>query len=213
MKRRLAALILAVLTLSHQAGAVSPADRTGENWFAGHFRCGVEWGYTYTFYESHHFNYLSDAGSRMDVDSRGFIFNSNGYAMLYAGLTTGRKLETDLFSGYAGLVQNRRGLTLGLRESFYFKGVCSDGFKLTGEVGTALCPYFTVPAHTARLGLGYRLMLTGRSSLDILLSIQGVDDHPSEVYVSEYRYIIPSEDLRRSDRKYLGTSFSLSLNF
>ena len=116
--------------------------------------------------------------------------------------------------GWAGVVQGRRVMPLMARGTYFINGCCSDGVKLFADGGICIADTFgSTLTPIARLGCGYRLMLTGRTALDISAALQGVSDHPSDVYAAEYRYTVPVESLRRSDRLYAGLTFSLALSF
>ena len=198
---RMLAVVVAVLLMSGSAHAFG-------------FRYGIEWGYTGTFYETHHYNYLSDVGARVDVNSQGPVYYSNGDILGYAGLIMGRHIEADVVCGWAGVVQGRRVVPVMARGTYFFNGTCQDGLKvyvdgglcLARTSGSQLCPI-------ARAGCGYRLMLTERTALDFSAALQGISDHPDDVYVTEYHYSVPPESLRRSDRRYAGLTLSLALSF
>lgn len=195
------------------ATAVS-ASAKGPGWSPNRLRCGIEWGYTGTIYESHLFGYVSDAGARVESLGESLIYNSNGHFIAYMGVEMGKRLETDITTGYIGVVQGRRVVPLTIRETFYFNGSRKDGFKLFADSG--LC--FTGTFHhqqnwIAKAGIGYRMMLGEKPAIDLSLSAHGANDHPKSVYISEYSYPVPPQDLRRSDRQYIGIDLSMAVSF
>lgn len=177
------------------------------------FRCGVEWGYTSTVFESHHYNFLSAEGARVDVNEHSLIYNSNGQFLPYAGVAMGR-WEADLTCGYIGVIQDRRVFPVSLRGTYFHNGCTHDGVKLFADGGVCLGRSLNDQRILmGKCGGGYRLMITERSAMDFMLSVHCVYDHPMDVYVAEYRYSVPDSDLLGSNRHYAGINFSISLNF
>lgn len=192
--------------------SVSARDRDG--WCSSHVRLGIEWGYTATVYEQHCYDYISDAGSMVQSEGHGPRYNSNGCFLSYVGIETWKKAETDLVTGYIGIVQGRRVVPVMLRETIYFNGCRSDGFKLFAEGGVALAPTFqNKQVFMARAGAGYRLMLGDKPAMDFFMSVHGAHDHPRSVYVTEHSYSVPMDDLRSSHRDCLGISVGMALSF
>lgn len=181
---------------------------------AGRIRYGIEWGYTGTVYESHDYAYLSDAGAMVAAAGHSLIFNSNGCFMAFAGYEFMGKTETDLVSGYVGVIQGRRVVPLMVRETYFFNGCRNDGIKVFAEGGACLSGTFRdKPSWMGRAGAGYRVMLGDIPAMDLFISAHFVQDHPASVYASEYSYSVPKSDLRSSLSQYAGISIGLALNF
>jgi len=199
---------LFVLTLAISASAKGPG------WSPSRLRCGIEWGYTSTLYEKHYIGYVSDVGSRVESSGESLIYNSNGHFISYIGVEMGKRFETDITSGYIGIVQGRRVIPLTLRETFYFNGCRKDGFKIFADGGLCFIGTFQHQQNwIAKAGVGYRMMLGDKPAMDFSLSVHGANDHPKSVYVSENSYPVPVQDLRKSDRQYLGVDISVAVSF
>lgn len=208
MNTRRTILILLFLVLAANASAREIG------WCPNRLRCGIEWGYTATVFEGHVFGYVSDMGARVESEGSSLIYNSNGHFICYAGMEMGKRFETDLVSGYIGIVQGRRVMPLTLRETFFFKGCRKDGFKIFADGGLCFTGSFRHQQNwIAKTGVGYRMMLGDKPAMDFSLSVHGAYDHPSSVYISEYSYPVPIQDLRKSDRQSVGIDLSIALSF
>lgn len=182
--------------------------------FAQNIRYGIEWGYTGTIYENHRYVYLTDEGARVESDDHSAIYNSNGCFFAYAGIESWDRIQTDLVSGYMGVVQGRRVVPLMLRETVYLNGCRNDGFKLFAEGGLCLTKTFKdQKSWIGRGGLGYRVMLGDKPAMDFFLTAHFVHDHPNSIYISEHSYIVPVHNIRMSDRDYAGISVGMALSF
>lgn len=176
---------------------------------------GVEWGYTASFWETYHYNYTSPSqGARIDSRDSRFAYKSNGHVYAFAGARFARHFALDGVIGWAGLYEERRMVPVTLRSSFFFKSYDQDGLKAFLEGGCCLGESFAgKPVGIGKLGGGYRVMLDRHFALDLALSLQGVSDHPLDVYDRKREEAIPEASLRRSDCGYLSVNFSISLCF
>lgn len=201
-------ILLLLLTMTCNAAARE------HGWSPSHIRCGLEWGYTSSVFEGHRFGYVTDAGARVESADQSLIYNSNGHFISYVGIETGRKLETALTTGYIGIVQGRRVVPLTVRETFFLNGSRQDGFKLFADGGLCFTGTFRHQQNwIVKTGAGYRLMLGEKPAVDFSLSVHGAFDHPKSVYIHENSYTVPIQDLKRSDRQYIGINISMALSF
>lgn len=202
-------LISLLLALSAPLGATRPGK-----WY-DHLDYGVEWGYTASFFEAYHYNYTSpSSGARIDTRDSHLSYKSNGHIYGFVGAKFARRFALDAAAGWAGLFESRRMVPLTLRGSYFFRGYDRDGWKLFAEGGCCLGESHAGKAvGIARLGSGYRVMLDRNFALDLSLSLQGVSDHPTNVYDKAREEAIPDASLRRSDCNYLALNFSVALSF
>lgn len=176
---------------------------------------GVEWGYTQSFWHWYHYNYLTDAMARVNSEDSEFELHQGGHIYAYLGYQIGRRWELDLISGWAGVWDGRRVVPVDLRVTRFFSGLDSNGFKAFLEAGEVIShndASSELPSNIIKLGGGYRIMITSRSSIDLAMSVHRCLDHPAGVTDPKYNYRVPASHLRRSDTAYMGISFSISLN-
>lgn len=184
------------------------------SWY-DHLDYGVEWGYTASLGEIYHYNYISPSlGARIDSRDAHLAYKSNGHLYAFAGAKFARHFALDAMAGWAGLYEERRMFPVTLRSSFFFKGYDQDGWKAFLEGGCCLGGSFGGKAvGIGKLGGGYRVMLDRHFALDLALSLQGVLDHPLDVYDDKREELIPAAFLRRSDCGYVSVNFSVALCF
>ena len=189
------------------------AGRPGK-WY-DHLDYGVEWGYTASVFEAYHYNYTSpSSGARINTRDSHLSYKSNGHIYGFVGARFARHFALDAAAGWAGLYEARRMFPLTLRSSFFFRGYDRDGWKAFLEGGCCLGESYAGKAvGIARMGSGYRVILDRNFALDLSLSLQGVLDHPVDVYDKVREERIPNESLRRSDCNYVSLNFSISLCF
>ena len=202
-------LIFLSLLLS---AALSAAEKG--SWY-GHWDYGVEWGYTANLAEIYHYNYTSPSlGARIDTRDRRLTYKSNGLLMAFAGVKFAHHYAVDAMAGWAGLFEGRRMFPVTLRSSYFFNAYDRDGWKAFLEGGCCLGQSFAGKAvGIAKAGTGYRVMLDRHFALDLSLSLQGVLDHPVDVYDRNRGEAVPDRNLRRSDCGYVGLNFTVALSF
>lgn len=180
---------------------------------AAHLKYGVEWGYSATFFEYHHENYLDpEFGYRIDDEYTKYYLYSNASVFAKLGIELGKHYSATILAGYIGIKQDRRAFPLTLRATYFPVSSSSDGWMIFGEGGLLFHPDSNPLSNIAKLGSGYRMKLSRKSSLDFLMSVQMAGDHPN-IYNMDAGGNVPSEYVRRSDGYYGSVNFSLSLNF
>lgn len=178
-----------------------------------HFRYGIEWGYSVSVINSYHYNYIHPVeGYRVDKKATDFYAYSNAYADLNAGVEFLKHFGTSLHAGFAGVKQARRMVPVSLRESYFFKNYGSDGVMAFLEEGVGFHKSEEELSYLAKAGAGYRISLSTRGCMDILISVEACTDHPS-VYDNDIKAHVPSEYMRESDAVYGIMSFSIMLSF
>lgn len=178
-------------------------------------RGGVEWGYTQNCWHWYHYNYLTDAMARVNSEDSEFELHPGGHIYAYLGYQIGRRWELDLISGWAGVWEGRRVVPVDLRVTRFFSGLDSNGLKAFIEAGEVIShndASSELPSNIIKLGGGYRIMITSRSSVDFAISVHRCLDHPAGVTDPQYNYSVSAGHLRRSDTAYMGINFSISVN-
>lgn len=207
MRRTLLILLLCCLC--------GPLSAAGKERVSTDLEFGVEWGYTATFLNAYHYNYISEStGARIDSRDALFAYKSNGHVQAFAGVRFARRVAVDAVVGWAGVYEGRRVYPLTVRGSCFFPAYDRDGWKVFAEGGLCICPSFGQKGvEIAKAGFGRRVMLGSHSALDLSLSLQGVSDHPVSVYDRTRGVSVHGEHLRRSDCNYLALNFSVALCF
>lgn len=177
---------------------------------------GVEWGYSATYYEYYHYNYISGAdGSRIDSKDSHLNYKSNGHLYAYAGIRPADFLSIDLRSGWAGVFEGRRVMPLTLEVNFLPSGCNADGWKYSLEGGMLLTQSHMTGqyAYIAKALFARRVKLSDYLCLDMGVSLQAVADHPTDVYDKSRSEIVANGNLLRSDCYYSSLNFSIGLCF
>lgn len=201
-----------VLTLLLLLSCALGAQERGA-WYH-HLDYGVEWGYSGTFWDDYHYNYISASGARLDSQDSRLTFKSNGHLYAFLGARFARIFATDMLVGWAGVYEGRRVIPVTLRASAFARGYDRDGLKLFVEGGRCYAQSFAGKhIWMGKLGGGYRIMLDRDFALDLSLSLQAVTDHPVGVYDHNRDEIVPDENLRRSDSRYHSLNLSVALCF
>ena len=178
------------------------------------FTAGIEWGYTATFYENFHYNFVADEEMRVDLRGSNLNYFSNGHFLAKAGIRYLDRFDTTFNLGYCGIQEGRRFVSYAIRESFYYKGYRNSGLFNILEAGEGGPSTFQLqPVIFGKLGLGYRFKISQDLSIDTLLSFQLSEDHPKSLIDRKTETEIYYFQLRRSDVYYSAVNFSISLNF
>lgn len=208
---RKTALISIVAILCLMTGKAYAGDLSKKPDLA--LKYGVEWGYTATFFDYYHSNYFDpDVGYRIDNIETQFYLYSNAHVAAKIGVEFCRHYAVTLLAGYAGIKQDRRIFPVTVRAAFFPVSVSEDGWQFFGEGGAGLHHSSEPYSILGKLGAGYRIKLSRKSSLDFLSYLRLSTDHPG-IYSMDIAGHIPEELVRRSDGLYGSLNFSISLNF
>lgn len=179
-----------------------------------HLNYGIEWGYTSTLLNSYHYNYVSSHGARVNSAHDYWTYKSNGHLLAFLGVKFAKKCSADVYYGWMGAYEDRRMNPLTLRGTYYINGYGSNGLKLFAEGGAGLArTFFKQKSYVYKAGLGERIMLGPGYAMDLSVSAQRVNDHPTDVYDVWNGVSVPDGNLRKSICKYLGVNFSITLAF
>ena len=201
LKRCLALVLASAIALS--AGPALQA-RT--------FSYGLEWGACAQFLNIHHYNFIDNAGGRVDERETAFTYHANGSVMGKVGVNFSPNFRLDLNGGYAGISDGRRVFPISLRANIMPKGSSSDGFVYFADGGIFFDENFSdTPGILAAAGFGYRLSLGSHSAVNLLLNTRWSHDHPQ--VANPDGGFVASANVRRSNAEYISLGLTISLDF
>lgn len=175
-KSRLILSVLLSVMVPFACGAREFAD--GPSGTAGkvldRFRFSCEWGYAQSLYRDYHYNIFSEEGYRINESYYGIDPAPNGVLLVGAGFVIpGEHMIVSIHSGYSGIHKGNRIIPALLRFSLYPAGTGNDGVFYYAQAGSGFHVPSTLKTRVSLLsgfGAGYRLSLTGRCSMDFILS-------------------------------------------
>ena len=145
-------------------------------------RFSCEWGYVQTIYHDYHFNILSEEGYRINESFYGFSPHPNGLLLLGAGFVVpAEKLMISIHGGYSGIHEGNRVIPALLRVSFFPRTIQDDGMFYYAQAGAGFhlpAGFKTRVSLISGLGAGYRIALSERFSLDLILTAMAAFSHP-----------------------------------
>jgi len=201
--------ILATLTLI--AGAFTASAK------APLFKYGAEWGIGANIFYDKQLNYITEEGYRIDDSVAEGAFIPNGQILGSIGINATGRFSISLMSGYLGVSRNNRMIPILLRAGYHFNGLESDGLFafIDGGIGIHLRKTWEPerkPAGMTDAGMGYRFILTHRTSLDLLFNVKGtfdtllVTDPDSGEFIKE-------NNIRKNNAFFLTLNVGLGINF
>ncbi|MCQ2157232.1 MAG: hypothetical protein MJY53_02440 [Bacteroidales bacterium] len=174
---------------------------------------GVEWGYSISFFNYRHFNYLDGEGSR--VNEQGVIWHahSNGNVLASVGLAFSSKCALSLCTGYMGIEDNNRIIPALIRFTFVPRGMEESGFVLTFDGGAGMNVLYNdkFPL-TCGIGTGYRINISGRYSLDLKFNVRASYDQPN-IYDPTIYGFVPKQNISLDQAFYGSAGISAAINF
>lgn len=174
----------------------------------------IEWGYSATLFESHNYIYYDDYGSRIPDKYTGLARMSNAYLLAGAGFNVGGKSNIGIQSGYCGIARDRNIIPLLFRYKYAFAGSSDDGAIFIAGAGVGFPVNTTSDAVvvSGSIGGGYRLVLSGKTSIDIQCTARLAYDRP-EVFQKGSNRPVPAGRILRNDAFYGSLNIGLAINF
>ena len=149
-------------------------------------RFSCEWGYVQTIYHDYHFNILSEEGYRINESFYGFSPHPNGLLLLGAGFVVpAEKLMISIHGGYSGIHEGNRVIPALLRVSFFPRTIQDDGMFYYAQAGAGFhlpAGFKTRVSLMSGLGAGYRIALSERFSLDLILTAMAAFSRTSDAH-------------------------------
>lgn len=208
--RKLLSILLLALSVSITGAAQDNTARAIDR-----IRFSCEWGYVQTIYHDYHFNILSEEGYRINESFYGFSPHPNGLLLLGAGFVVpAEKLMISIHGGYSGIHEGNRVIPALLRVSFFPRTIQDDGMFYYAQAGAG----FHLPAGLktrvslmSGLGAGYRIALSERFSIDLILTAMAAFSHPP-VPNPEGPGYVTEQNVRTSDAHYGALSLTIAVN-
>ena len=203
MKRAYAILIFLLLFTSVAEARKDEVQR---------FTFGAEWGYVGVFYSGYHHNFFSPEGYRADPREYGFNTISNVEGYVHGGYNLSDKYNISLYMGLTALMKYHHAIPVSVRLTRYYKtnnlGDRWFGFiDLGSGVSIKKEPDMML---SGKIGAGYRMSLSRRTSLDFIAGLRTVLTHPDIYY---YGTLIPQDKINRNNAYMSALSLSISLTF
>lgn len=207
--------IIAAAALAALLAGIEPlrAGNPAGNGRSARILAGIEWGYDATVLNAYHYDYLDVAdGFRVDEKNVKPMFYSNAHATAHVSLEFAKHFSLGLYAGYAGIQQRTRIFPLSLRSSYFFDSYMNDGNFVFLEGGAGQNERRSTVSPFGKIGLGRRISLTHRASMDFSASLRIAGDHPP-IYDPSIPGYVPEENLRKTDAMYGAAIFAMSINF
>lgn len=203
-------ILLLALSVSTTGAAQENTDRAIDR-----IRFSCEWGYVQTIYHDYHFNILSEEGYRINESFYGFSPHPNGLLLLGAGFVVpAEKLMISIHGGYSGIHEGNRVIPALLRVSFFPRTIQDDGMFYYAQAGAGFhlpAGFKTRVSLMSGLGAGYRIALSERFSLDLILTAMAAFSHPP-VPNPEGPGFVAEQNVRTSDAHYGALSLTIAVN-
>ncbi len=173
---------------------------------------GLEWGHVVTLRSAYHYDYFIPDGYR--VEDRGKSGRLIGNMEVYAniGYDLNAKWNLSAYLGYEGITDIHDAIPVSLRMTRYFNEKAhGDQWFTFADIGSGIGlknPLQEIL--TGKLGGGYRLSLSRRTSLDFLISARFTYTHPEINYDNKE---IPMSQINMNAAYLSAFSFGMALNF
>ena len=178
MRRSFLYIVLSILST---AGATA-----GENYNAGRFHFGLEWGYGQGIYSYSHINIISQEGYRINETSLGFWRKSNGEVLAKIGYDLHEKVNLSLCAGWTDAE------VLEARWGDDFTAYYSRFAALADEAAGALLCYGGAPAaacyHSISNGVTEASQNVWTSALPYLQGVASPWDKTADGYETTITY-------------------------
>ncbi|MBR4822107.1 MAG: hypothetical protein IKZ71_03065 [Bacteroidales bacterium] len=186
----------------------------GEKDFFSRFHPGLEWGYTATCFNYHHFNYLDKSiGFRIsdkDWESR---YNTNAFVYGTLDFDLFRTVSTSILLGFEGIDRGRQIIPLLGRVSYHPEGLDNDGIFIFLDGGIAIKNRENDKyVNQSQLGAGYSMVLSEGSRLCFKVGFRVAYDRPDVWDPIEEEYV-SADNIRCNDAWYCAFKFGVSLSF
>ncbi len=200
-------LFLSFLTLGAQENRPSLMER---------LRFGIEWGYSQTLFNNYKYTILSAAeGYKMSDNGRGLYMEPHLLCHFNVAYIVNDNISTAIVGGYEGIGESTRVFPLMFRMDWYYDSIYEDGFFSFVEVGPGFqenSGFKRKTAFLAGLGEGYKLCLSSRFSLDLMLDLSFAYDNPPIQNPDGPGYVM-EHNILTNFSEYYALSLSLRVNF
>ena len=178
------------------------------------FSYGVEWGYSQCFLLARDYNFLSEEGYRVFEQYTDFDWHANGQIFARVGFSLTDRTQISLLGGYFGTGENNRLLPALLRLAYFPATERQDGWQFWLQGGPAWHVHAIAGkmALLAEAGAGYRLCLHPACSMDLLVGLKYLYDHPS-IPNPEAPGNVPAHNIRKNVAGHCALDISIAFSF
>ena len=176
------------------------------------FTFGSECSYAGVFYSGYHYNFFAPEGYRVDPREYGLTYKTNAEALIHGGMDFGEKWNLSMYTGLSAFEDQHLTVPVSIRISRYYKGnIVGDQWFSFIDLGSG----FSLKArpqeiYTGKLGGGYRLSLSSRTKLDIVMALRTVYTH-TDIYYDGIR--IPYDKINRNNAYDSAITLGIGLTF
>ena len=203
MKKGSLIILFILLTVSVSAKVSSKESR---------FTYGIEWSYIGVFYSGYHYNFFAPEGYRVDPRKYGFMYDTNGEALLQAGYQLNEKWNISLYTGLSAFEDQHCTVPISIRLSRYYRPNNREGQWLGFlDLGSG----FSIKVkpqeiYTGKVGGGYRMHLSRRTKLDFIASLRISYTHAAIYFDGKQ---IPVEMINRNNAYDSAITLGMALTF
>lgn len=174
---------------------------------------GVEWGGILNFHKQIYALYQTKDQYLVEYHDAGPIHHLNGLLNVYGGIGI-PSAEFSVHCGYQGVDKDFRVIPVSLRATAFLDKERVEGIYFLGEGGTGIpIRKIDLNSYSGSVGLGYRINLNGKASLNYSLAFTLANYQPKELddpYSDEF---VDPELIRVSHAKICGFVICVGLNF
>ncbi len=173
---------------------------------------GLEWGYVATFQSGYFHNFFAPEGYRDQHMGNKFGLISNADMYAHIGYDLSPKWNLSLYVGYEGIADIHKAIPVSLRITRSFgQNRHSDRWLAFADAGSGVClKQEPQEIFTVKLGGGYRLALSRKTSIDFILAARATYTHPQIIYD---KVPIPLDRTNRNIAYVSAVSLGMALNF
>ncbi len=145
---------------------------------------GLEWGYVATIYSNYYYYFLAPEGYRVEDKGSRLKLHNNAEIYAHVGYNFNSRWNLSLYVGYEGLADFHKAVPISLRLTRFFgQEQMEDRWFFYGDVGSGICLKISPQEiFTGKLGFGYRMALSMKTSLDFIMAARLTYTHPQIFY-------------------------------
>lgn len=176
------------------------------------FTFGAEWGYVAVFYSGYHHNFTDPEGFRVDLREYSLKLQNNAEVYLHCGYDFNSHTNLSLYIGYSAIEDYHNIVPISLRLTrFYDLKRYDDKWFIFFDAGSGISiKYQPQEILAGKIGCGYRMVLSRKTSIDFMASLRWLYTHPDILYYGES---IPHKSINRNNAYASAISLGMALTF
>lgn len=172
---------------------------------------GVEWGGATTILERYHRNFMAEAGYRVDEKGSVMSLKTTGSLTAKAGIRFNEHYTATVNTGIMGVRQQRSAVPITARFSYNFKNYEQNGLMCFLEAG-AIYPNRYYANFITESGVGYRIGLSHRFSLDFMLTFRVCADE-RKITDPDTGADVDIWNIKKNNSTFFATGYKIGINF